>query len=156
VRFWYFGIPLFVFQNFDCEPRYTWFSIFLCLNVAFLFLHLSFCYFFLNNALGLLNPNLFKFFEISLPVPEILKKELIFAFYSAHTLLKNDATFKYIPCHKIWSGWDRNILFFAPKSWDPCHSSSKIVKWLVRKCQSCTNYNLGGWKQPLGEEWDIK
>jgi hypothetical protein len=28
-----------------------------------------------------------------------------------------------------------------------------IVEWLVRKCQSCTKCNLGGWKQPLGEEW---
>jgi hypothetical protein len=48
----------------------------------------------------------------------------------------------------------RNILFFAPESWDPCHSSSKILEWLVRKWQSCTNYNLGRLrKQPLGEEW---
>jgi hypothetical protein len=81
----------FVFQNFDCKPRYAWFSIFLCLNVAFLFLHLSLSYFFLNNALGLLNPNLVKFLRYLYPFLRYLKKSLFFSnsvFYSACALFK--------------------------------------------------------------------
>jgi hypothetical protein len=56
------GIPLFfIFQNFDCEPRYACFSIFLYSETVSLFLHLSFCTFSQNKALGLLNLNLLKF-----------------------------------------------------------------------------------------------
>jgi hypothetical protein len=86
----------FLFQNFDCEPRYSWFTIFLCLNVAFLFLHLSLCYFFLNNALGLLNPNLFTFLSYLYPFLRYLTKSLFFcnsAFYSARTLFKKNQLF---------------------------------------------------------------
>jgi hypothetical protein len=55
--------PFFIFQNFDCKPRYACFSIFLNLKVESLFLHLSllFYYFFQNKALVLLNPSLLKY-----------------------------------------------------------------------------------------------
>jgi hypothetical protein len=136
----------FVFQNFDCKPRYAWFSIFLCLNVAFLFLHLSLCYFFLNNALGLLNPNLFKFLRYLYPILRYLKKSLFFSnsvFYSVRTLFKTMQLFstslaiKFDPDgiekHSVFCSWKLRAMPY----------SSKIVEWLVRKCQSCTNYNLG-------------
>jgi hypothetical protein len=144
----------FVFQNFDCEPRYSWFSIFLCLNVAFLFSHLSLCYFFLNNALGLLNPNLFKFLRYLYPFLRYIKKELIFSnseFYSPRTLFETMQLFSTSLAIKFDPDEIEIFCFFAPESWDPCHSGSKIVEWLVRKCQSCTNYNL--WRLKTTAWW---
>jgi hypothetical protein len=47
--------------------------------------------FFLNNALGLLNPDLFKFLRYLYPFLRYLKKNLFFsnfAFYSARALFK--------------------------------------------------------------------
>jgi hypothetical protein len=55
-------------------------------------MHLSLCYFFLNNALGLLNPNLFKFLKYLYPFLRYLKKSLLFLMvrftYSACALFK--------------------------------------------------------------------
>jgi hypothetical protein len=68
----------FVSQNFDCEPRYACFSIFLCLHVAFLFLHLYSYNFFLCKALSTLNPNLFKFLWYHHRFSSYGKKSLIF------------------------------------------------------------------------------
>jgi hypothetical protein len=73
----------FCFSKFWLRTRYVWFSIFVCLNVAFLFLNLSLCYFFLNNALGLLNPNLFKLLKYLYPFLRYLKRA--YFFLTVHT-----------------------------------------------------------------------
>jgi hypothetical protein len=64
----------FIFQNFDCEPKYACFSILLYPETVSLLLHLSLCTFSQNKALGLLNHNLLKSFRISQLVPEIFAK----------------------------------------------------------------------------------
>jgi hypothetical protein len=96
----------FVFQNFDCEPRYAWFSICLCLNVAFLFLHLSLCYFFLSNAPGLLNPKLFKFLRYLYPFLRYVKRAYFFLTVRftvcAHFLKRCNFLVHPLPWNFIW------------------------------------------------------
>jgi hypothetical protein len=79
-----------IFQNFDSEPRYACFSIFLYPRSVSLFLHLSLCTFSQNKALGMLNPNLLKFLGYHNRFLRYLQKRVNFfnsAFYSARTFL---------------------------------------------------------------------
>jgi hypothetical protein len=113
--FW--NSTFFVFQNFNCEPRYECFSIFLCLNAAFLFLHISLCNFFLIKALGLLIPNLFKLLRYHHQFLRYCKKNLMFfnsAFYSARALFKTMQLFSMSLAIKFDPDEIETFCFFAP------------------------------------------
>jgi hypothetical protein len=121
--FW--NSTFFVFKNFDCEPRYASFSIFLYSQIDSLFLWLSLCPFFQNKAIAVLNPNLLKFLQYHNRFLRYLQNHVNF-FNSAHYSLRAFLIFCSLlcsPCNKIWPRQDRNVLVFVPESWDPCLSS---------------------------------
>jgi hypothetical protein len=126
--FW--NSTFFIFQNFDCEPRYACFSIFLYLKGVSLFLHLSLFTFSQNKALGQLNPNLLKFLGYHNRFLRYLQKRVNFfnsAFYSARTFFDFLQLFRIPFAIKFEPGKIELFCFFPLK--DDIHGfpAAKIV-----------------------------